>query len=158
MWLEVAHLTNQRFALYTSQHTLCVESTLVQRRKRWINVKPTLKQCFPPAEIKSLKRGQLGQRKEKWDSWRGKVGQFHVSHPSILEIKGIINRCKWAQAVYEHIYTINVQYVKKWDTNVEKWDTHEEKWDVMSQFSPYMRLRIVPILPMPTRFITHSLT
>ena len=27
---------------------------------------------------------------------------------------------------------------------MEKWDTHGEKWDVMSQFSPYMPLRIVP--------------
>ena len=36
------------------------------------------------------------------------------------------------------------------------WDTHGEKWDVMSQFSPYIPLRIVPVLPMPTRFIPHS--
>ena len=68
--------------------------------------------------------------------------------------------CKWVNKVYEHIYTINIQYIKKWYTYVEKWDTHGEKWDVMSQFSPYiiMLLCIVPVLPMPTRFITHSLT
>ena len=63
-----------------------------------------------------------------------------------------------AKKVYEHIYTINIQYIKKWFTYVEKCDTQGEKWDVMSHFSPYMRLRIVQVLPMPTRFITHSLT
>ena len=39
---------------------------------------------------------------------------------------------------------------------MEMWDTHGEKWDVMSQFSPYIPLRIVPVLPMATRFIPHS--
>ena len=33
--------------------------------------------------------------------------------------------------VYEHIYTIDMQYIKKWFTYVEKWDTHGEKCDVM---------------------------
>ena len=62
------------------------------------------------------------------------------------------------KTVYEHIYTINIQYIEKWYTYVEKWDTHGEKWGVKSQLSPYMPLRIVTGLPMSTRFTTHSLT
>ena len=42
--------------------------------------------------------------------------------------------------------------IKKLDTYVGKWDTHGEKWDVMSQFSPYMSLRIVSVLPIYTLF------
>ena len=91
------------------------------------------KQCFHLLK-KSLKPVELGHRKEKW------------------------YRCKWVQTVYERIYRINIQYVNKWDTCVEKWDTHWENWNVMSQFSPYMPLHIVPALPMPTRFKIHSLT
>ena len=48
-----------------------------------------------------------------------------------------MNICKWVQKVYEHIYIIIIQYMKKWDTYVEKWDTHGEKWDVCH----------VPVLP-----------
>ena len=64
----------------------------------------------------------------KWDSFTYTI--------DLLKIKRIINRCKWVQTVYEHIYTINIQYIKKWDTYVKKWDTHGEKWDVMSQLAP----------------------
>ena len=51
--------------------------------------------------------------------WSGTVSRISL-HPSILEIKRIINRCKWVQTVYEHIFTINSQYIKKWETYVDK--------------------------------------
>ena len=57
---------------------------------------------------------------------------------NLLEIKEIVNRCKWVENRYEHIYTMNNQTMNEWDTGVGKWDTYEEKWDVMSQFSTHV--------------------
>ena len=85
------------------------------------------KHFFAPAE-KKIKCGELGHRKEKWDKWWGRSGTVSVIslQPSILEIKRIINTCKWVQTVYVHIHHSHPIY-KEGDTYVEKWDTHGEK-------------------------------
>ena len=76
------------------------------------------KSIFPTA-IKCLKRGELGNLKEKWD-WLGEI----FLQLLILYFKGIVNIYTWVQIVEERIYTINIQYMKKWVKYVEMWYTY----------------------------------
>ena len=63
---------------------------------------------------------------KKIKTWRTGTSQEEVGHLMV----------KWDSFTYHFtcidIYTIIIQYIKKWYSYVEKWDTHGEKWDVMS--------------------------
>ena len=80
----------------------------------------------------------------------GKVVQRHRSL-WIHRNYEIVNRSKWIKTVYEHIYTMHIQYMEKWNTSVETLDACSQNLDIMFQFSTCVPLHNAPVIAMPTR-------
>ena len=67
--------------------------------------------------------------------------------------KGYCEEVYMIKTVYEHIYTINIQLMKKyWNRTWRSGYLQREK------FTRCLTLLIAPVLPVPPKFIIHSLT